>query len=92
MSREWVDDHKKPPRRGPDKRDKRWVMRCDCFHQDHGLEAGLVHRCKTEGEPSATQPPLEQYRDAGWFIARTHGDRCPTCLGMGHKPDAAAHD
>ena len=92
MSREWVDDHKSPPRTGPDTRDKRWVMRCDCWHQDHGIKAGQERRCKTKGEPSPTQPPLEPYRVAGWFIARSHGDRCPECLAMGHDPISPEHD
>lgn len=93
MSREWVDDMKKPPRRGPDRRDKRFVMRCDCFHPEHGLEAGLAHRCKSRGNPApiGTQPPLEAYAAAGWFIARLHGDRCPDCLAAGHAPSAEPH-
>jgi len=83
MSREWVDDAKRPPRRGPDTRDKRWVMRCDVK-----VESG---RCRTEGEPSRTQPDLAQYVAAGWFIAEVHGDICPDCLARGHKPRTAPH-
>ena len=79
MSREWVDDMVPPPRRGPDTRDRRWVMRCDRFGEDG--------RCPTEvGPPSRTQPDLMSFVVAGWFIAHTHGDLCPACLAAGHKP------
>lgn len=87
MSREWVDDLKPPPRAGrPDRRDKRWVMRCDCWHPDHGMDGAVLLRCGTEGDPSPTQPPLRQYREAGWFIGKTSGDKCPDCLAAGHLP------
>lgn len=79
MAREWVDDMKPLPKRGPDTRDKRWVMRCDVTRDDGS-------RCPTEGEPSKRQPPLREYRDAGWFIAAVHGDICPTCLASGEMP------
>jgi hypothetical protein len=92
MSREWVDDMKPAPRRGPDTRDRRWVMRCDCWHTDHGTDKkGRVLRCKTEGEPSVEQPPLEGYATEGWFIANLEGDRCPACLSLGHEPTSAPH-
>src|SRR5690349_22486107 len=56
VSREWVDDLKPAFRNGPDIRDKRWVMRCDCWHPDHGRdEKGRANRCRTEGQPSADQ-------------------------------------
>lgn len=84
MSREWVDDLVKPPRRGPDNRDKRWVMRCDCFHAAHGLDGKRrLLRCPTEGKPSVTQPVLDDYAKDGWKIALVHGDLCPDCIG-GH--------
>lgn len=82
MSREWVDDRKKPPRPGqPDTRDKRWVMRCDV-----GLFDG--NRCSTESEPFASQPPLTLFRERGWFIAAKHGDVCPSCLAAGVTPNS----
>lgn len=87
MSREWVDDAKPAPRSGLDRRDKRWVMRCDCWHLDHGRdEKGRANRCTTEGSPSATQPPLRLYLEDGWFIAQSSGDKCPNCLSVGHLP------
>jgi len=91
MSREWVDDAKPAPRRGPDTRDKRWVMRCDCWHADHGIDKGKLLRCRTEGEPHPKQPDLGQYAEAGWFIAETAGDRCPACLALGHTPPATTN-
>jgi hypothetical protein len=84
VSREWVDDMKPRPRRGPDTRDRRWVMRCDVERPDGS-------RCRTEGEPSRTQPPLEDYAAAGWFIALVHGDVCPACLARGYEPRSAPH-
>ena len=84
MSREWVDDMKPPPRRGPDTRDKRWVMRCDVLRPNGS-------RCPTTGEPSATQPSLVRYAADGWFIAQTHGDVCPSCLTKGYVPMAQPH-
>ena len=92
MSREWVDDAKRPPRPGRlDKRDKRWVMRCDCW-DGHGLDGqGRLRRCRTEGEPSVEQPDLQQYMDAGWFIAATHGDRCPACVAAEHPSWTEPH-
>lgn len=78
MSREWVDDLKPRPK------DKRWVMRCDVIHP-----SGM--RCKTEGEPSPLQPDLDQYAEAGWYIAAVHGDICPNCLTSGYQPSAAPH-
>ena len=93
MSREWVDDHMPAPRRGPDRRDKRWVMRCDCW-QDHGVDrtkGAVLLRCPTEGEPSIEQPELKQYAEAGWFIAELSGDRCPDCLARGHNPTTAPY-
>ena len=86
MSREWVDDLKPAPRWGEhDTRDKRWVMRCDCWHADHGTDGtGRLLRCHTEGEPHNSQPELQQYADAGWYIAKVHGDLCPDCLSAGH--------
>ena len=84
MSREWVDDMKPPPRRGPDTRDRRWVMRCD-------VERANGSRCPTEGEPSRDQPPLEDYAEAGWFIANLHGDICPDCLAKGYQPSREPH-
>jgi hypothetical protein len=84
MSREWVDDMKPAPRRGPDTRDRRWVMRCDVRRADDS-------RCPTEGEPSREQPPLEDYAGAGWFIAKVHGDICPDCLAKGYQPRSEPH-
>lgn len=84
MTREWVDDMKPRPRRGPDTRDKRWVMRCDA-RSPYGA------RCRTEGEPSHDQPSLTEYAAAGWFIAEVHGDICPDCLAKGVKPTAKPH-
>lgn len=78
MSREWVDDAMKRPR------DKRWVMRCDVIHPSG-------QRCRTEGEPSPTQPDLETYSGQGWYIAAVHGDICPACLAAGYVPSAAPH-
>lgn len=85
MSREWVDDHKPPPRRGPDTRDKRWVMRCDrnIFGPDP--------RCTTVSEPSTTEPPLAPFIDQGWHIAARFGDICPDCLAAGHHPTSEPH-
>lgn len=53
-------------------RSQGWVMRCDNWR-------GL---CKTEVGPRRTEHdlPLREFIAAGWFIARTHGDRCPKCV------------
>lgn len=38
--------------------------------------------CLTRSGPRATQQDLSlrEFAAAGWFIARTHGDRCPGCV------------
>lgn len=80
MSREWVDDAKPKPV------DKRWVMRCDVIHPSG-------KRCTTTSPPAAHQSelPLERYRDAGWFVAKVHGDICPICLTAGYLPRSEAY-
>ena len=79
MTREWVDDAVPAPRRGPDNRDKRWVMQCDV-----GLFGDT--RCPTTSEPSVVPPPLSDFEAAGWSLAKVHGDVCPFCLAKGIKP------
>lgn len=51
-------------------RDDGWVMRCD------------AEGCKTRSDvrPRCADLSLPEFVAAGWFIARTHGDRCPTCV------------
>ena len=80
MTREWVDAAKPAPRRGPDTRDRRWVMRCDVG------EFGAGPRCPTESEPQRREPDLDIFIVEGWFIAEKAGDICPVCLAAGVKP------
>jgi len=54
--------------------DTRWVMACD------------VPRCRTWSETFTAQPPLEEFRDRGWFVAKRYGDICPACLSAGVPP------
>lgn len=71
MSRTWVDE--------PRTKDQppRWAMFCD------------VIGCKNRSDARRTQKdlPLEEFARAGWFIAATHGDRCPSCA-VGYQPPA----
>ncbi len=52
-------------------RDRNWVMRCDRIG------------CGTRSETFPASPPLELFRDRGWFIGWPSGDRCPACLEAG---------
>lgn len=56
--------------------DRDWVMVCD--------QGG----CTTRSEPFPKQPPLDMFRERGWFIAKLFGDICPTCLARGVQPAA----
>lgn len=56
---------------------QQWVMLCD--------QIG----CPTRSEAFPKEPPLELFRDRGWFIARTFGDICPACLAKGVRPSAS---
>ncbi len=83
MTREWVDDRVRAPRRGPDLRDKRWVLRCDRYD--------ARGRCPSQTEPSERPIALSAAIAAGWFMAATCGDQCPRCLAAGHQPTATPH-
>lgn len=50
-----------------------WIMVCD--RPD----------CGTQSETFPDSPPLETFRDRGWFIGWPSGDRCPECLAAGFK-------
>jgi len=56
--------------------DRQWVMGCD--------------ECPHFVGPRASQGdlPLEEFAEAGWFVARVFGDACPECVerlgGMDH--------
>jgi hypothetical protein len=56
--------------------DRRWVMVCD---RDGGA---------TQSEPFPKQPDLALFAARGWFIAKSWGDICPTCLAAGVTPTA----
>jgi hypothetical protein len=50
------------------KKDQRWVMCCN--------------QCDHRTEPRATQNdlPLEEFAQAGWFVAKLYGEWCPNCV------------
>ena len=50
-----------------------WVMRCD--------RSG----CNTQVDSDTTADALKTHHDAGWFIGRISGDRCPDCVAVGHE-------
>lgn len=54
--------------------DHRWLMACD------------LKGCDFERGPFPAQPPLEMFRDQGWFIAKVQGDRCPAHVGTETAP------
>ncbi len=47
-------------------------MRCDNW--DGGC------RIRSDIRPTTEALPLEEFAAAGWYIAKTHGDRCPSCV------------
>ncbi|AHH16563.1 hypothetical protein NONO_c17630 [Nocardia nova SH22a] len=56
--------------------DRRWVMKCD--------QSG----CATRSEEFPREPPLAEFQNRGWFIAKLWGDICPDCLARGVRPTA----
>lgn len=47
--------------------------------------------CHTFSEGAAAPPPLELFRDRGWFIGRLT-DTCPACLAEGVTPKSLPYD
>lgn len=64
MSRVWAEEHKREGLKPP------WRMVCD----------RLGCSTRTEPRPTENDLPLEEFAQAGWFIASVHGDRCPECV------------
>jgi hypothetical protein len=54
------------------KRSEGWQMRCDNW--DGGC------RVRSDIRPTTEALPLEEFAAAGWYVAATHGDRCPSCV------------
>lgn len=52
--------------------DQRWQMRCDSVG------------CRSAMPLTVERQNLDVFREAGWFIAESWGDRCPACVAKMH--------
>lgn len=60
-----------------------WAMLCD--------RPG----CTTRSAPAWREqdlPTLAEFQHRGWFIAKTHGDRCPDCVAELGAPDVEPYE